>query len=110
MGIKKELTPNVIANSRREYRQFELAYNRTEVEKRQKSQDDRKSSFPRVKRVSRQTQKERIVDVYSTKNVFNTKSMPLLGFAAMSHSRRARSAHSTGKQTVRGKGQKSVKS
>lgn len=74
MGIRKELTPNVLANSRREYKQFEIAFNKANKEKRGYSHDVRKSSFPKIKRVPRKAKKERMVDIY-------TKSVPVLGFA-----------------------------
>ena len=86
MGIKKELTPNVLANNRREYRAFEVAFNKGWDSSRHFSHDDRKQSFPRVRRISRQKQKDRMVDVY-------TQSMPQLSFAN-ANGRKAKSAHS----------------
>ena len=61
--IKTELTPNVIAHSRREYRQFELAFNRDKIKR--NSSFERKSSFLQSRPVSRQSKKERLIDVYS---------------------------------------------
>jgi hypothetical protein len=54
----------VFATSRREYRQFELAYNQETTER--VSSHERKSSYQMSKPSSRRVKQDRMIEVYST--------------------------------------------
>ena len=97
----------MIAHSRREYRQFELAYNR-EMIKRNNSHDQQKSSNTTqqmVRPLSKKSKDERLIDVYSHGQVgainltAMTNNLAIPGVRGRKRAKSVKSAKSLKKKT-----------